>query len=197
MSLKFWPKWFFQQWQIFIVVQLIKPQVHNYNRFKFNSKVLQWLNKSTKISTSELLKLLEFIHTERNKSVERAYLSARLLRFSSSDITTATPNRSARRIFFSRSVTEPVEGETGGTAAFCSPFSTVSSFFVSSLVTTLGSEEGAEVDMAELGFEGIGVGVAAVVGGGASRVSLEVSSRISGCCESMRRVVGRMEELLR
>lgn len=35
------------------------------------------------------------------------HLSARLLRFSSSDITTAVPNRSARRIFFSRSVAPP------------------------------------------------------------------------------------------
>lgn len=99
--------------------------------------------------------------------MERAYLSARLLRFSSSDMTTATPNRSARRIFFSRSVAEPVEGETGGTTGFWSPSSTVSSFLVSSsLVTTLGSEEGGAVEMAELGFEG-----GEVVVGGASRVS--------------------------
>lgn len=49
-----------------------------------------------------------FVRTDplnpRKGDPQNTYLSARLLRFSSSDMTTGVPNRSARRIFFSRSV---------------------------------------------------------------------------------------------
>lgn len=51
---------------------------------------------------------LGFVRTNplspRKGDPQNTYLSARLLRFSSSDISTGIPNRSARRIFFSRSV---------------------------------------------------------------------------------------------